>query len=223
MTEIAVVIPVRDGARYLGEALTSVQAQTLRAAEVVVVDDGSADDSGALAAAVPGVRVVTQQPQGAGPARNLGVAATRAPLIAFLDADDVWLPTALRSLTDALGPADLVRGLVTHFVSPDLPEHAAARRVVPVDPLPGLMPGGMVITRTAFAAVGPFRADLAVGEFVDWYARATDAGLRIAELDAVVLRRRVHARNTGTVRSAARADLTRAVRDTLARRRAAGP
>jgi glycosyltransferase involved in cell wall biosynthesis len=223
MTDVAVVIPVRDGARYLGEALTSVQAQTLQAAEIVVVDDGSTDDSAAIAAAVPGVRVVTQEAQGAGPTRNAGVDATQAPVIAFLDADDVWPPTALQSLASALGPADLAHGLVTHFVSPDLPEHEAERRVVPAEPLPALMPGGFVVTRAAFAAVGPFRADLAVGEFVDWYARAMDAGLRVAALDEVVLRRRVHARNTGTLRSASQADLTRAVRDTLARRRAAGP
>lgn len=218
---VAVIVPVRDGARYLAEALASVLAQTAPPAEIVVVDDGSRDGSGALAAAIPGVTVLTAGGAGAGPARNLGVAATAAPLLAFLDADDVWAPTTLAALAAARGGADLVRGRVTHFASPDLTDAERATRLVPRGVLPGLLPGAVLVTRAAFGRVGPFRADLRVGEFVDWYARAEDAGLGVAECDTVVLHRRVHARNTGSLRRDDRADLTRAVRAALARRRAA--
>ena len=86
--DVAVVIPVRDGAAYLDEALASVFAQTLPPSEVVVVDDGSTDGSADVARAHDArVRVIPQPPLGAGAARNRGVEATTAPWLAFLDAN----------------------------------------------------------------------------------------------------------------------------------------
>lgn len=90
---IAVVIPARNGERFLGEALDSVFAQELLPGEVVVVDDGSTDGTARLAASYGhGVRCITSGGGGPARARNLGVAATRSPLVAFLDADDLWIP-----------------------------------------------------------------------------------------------------------------------------------
>ncbi|MGE0447363.1 MAG: glycosyltransferase family 2 protein, partial [Vicinamibacterales bacterium] len=91
---LAVVIPVfRAG--FLGEALDSVFAQTCRADEVIVVDDGS-PDRGPLGDAVGRwgrrLRVIAQVNTGAGAARNRGILASDADLIAFLDADDRWVP-----------------------------------------------------------------------------------------------------------------------------------
>jgi glycosyltransferase involved in cell wall biosynthesis len=90
---IAVVIPARNAARFLGDALDSVRAQDLRPAEIVVVDDGSTDGTGAIATAF-GHGVTCLRAGGVGPAaaRNIGVRATASPLVAFLDADDIWLP-----------------------------------------------------------------------------------------------------------------------------------
>ena len=93
---VSVVIPAYNAARVLGEALRSVFAQTFRDFEVLVIDDGSTDGTAGVAAHYGDrVRLLRQANAGPGAARNAGVAASRAPLIAFLDADDVWLPDKL--------------------------------------------------------------------------------------------------------------------------------
>lgn len=100
-----VVIPLHDGERTIGRALASIAAQTVAPREVVVVDDGSSDGGPGIAAAVAGVTVLRQRRSGPGPARNAGAACVTAPWVAFLDADDVWLPghleTLSRLITDA--------------------------------------------------------------------------------------------------------------------------
>ena len=94
---ISVIIPVYNGARYVAEAVHSVWAQTIPPAEIIIVDDGSTDSTASimldLSAAAPlPIRCVYQPNQGPSAARNVGVQAATGNLIAFLDADDVWLP-----------------------------------------------------------------------------------------------------------------------------------
>ncbi len=100
MPAVAVVIPVRDRAAMVVEAVGSVLAQTFRDFALVVVDDGSTDGSAdaaaaALAGAPAGSRVLRAPPRGVAAARNAGVAASDATWIAFLDSDDLWEPAKL--------------------------------------------------------------------------------------------------------------------------------
>ncbi|WP_343074309.1 glycosyltransferase family 2 protein [Parvularcula dongshanensis] len=101
LSDVAVVVPCRDGAAYLAAALRSVANQTQRPVEVVVADDGSSDGSAAVAR-VNGARVIEGPFGGAAPARAAGLAATDAPFVLFLDADDLLGPDALRWLRDAV-------------------------------------------------------------------------------------------------------------------------
>jgi len=97
---ISVVLPVRDGARWLGEAITSVQAQTLTDFELIIVDDGSADDSPRLIEAStrtdPRIHAIRQERLGLVPALNRGLAESRGRLVARLDADDRAHPERLQ-------------------------------------------------------------------------------------------------------------------------------
>lgn len=96
---VSVLLPVRDGAATLGEALASVTAQTLAAIEIVVVDDGSRDETGHLlaewAAREPRLHVLHTDGIGIAGALALGLDACQAPLVARLDADDVCEPRRL--------------------------------------------------------------------------------------------------------------------------------
>ena len=92
---VSVVIPTYNAAPYLRDALKSVLEQTYRNCEVVVVDDGSTDNSAQIVAEYPSVQYVPQQHRGAAAARNFGIRATTGALIAFLDADDYWMPQKL--------------------------------------------------------------------------------------------------------------------------------
>lgn len=90
---VSVVIPNYNYARFVGEAVESVLNQTYRSVEVIVVDDGSTDDSlEVLAAYEERIKLIAQDNAGVSAARNAGIAASSGELVAFLDADDIWLP-----------------------------------------------------------------------------------------------------------------------------------
>ena len=219
MSRASVVIAVRDCERHIGEAIDSVLVQG--PLELIVVDDGSSDRSAAVAES-RGATVISLDGLGIGPARNAGVAAARGDLIAFVDADDVWCPGKLDAQLAALAadPAlEIVYGHVLQFLSPELSQEEAARLVCPDEPQPGYCAGAALIRRAAFDVVGPFAA-LTTGEFIDWMARAREAGLRETMLEQTVLLRRIHAANHGIVRRHATSDYVRVVKAALDRRRA---
>jgi glycosyltransferase involved in cell wall biosynthesis len=144
---VSVVIPVHNGSRYLGEAIASVQAQTMPPTEVIVVDDGSTDGSGELALSL-GAVCVRQEQAGSGPARNAGAREARGEAIAFLDADDLWAPRKLelqvRALEDDAG-LDGSFGWAQQFVSPDLPTEQREKLRCPDEPQPGIHAGALLI------------------------------------------------------------------------------
>jgi len=103
---VTVVIPTRDRAQLLPQAIESVLQQTLTAWELIIVDDGSTDHTADVAAAFtvdPRVCYVRQDPRGVSAARNHGASRARAPFLAFLDSDDRFLPGALAALLEAFG------------------------------------------------------------------------------------------------------------------------
>jgi glycosyltransferase involved in cell wall biosynthesis len=109
---VSVVIPAYNQARFVAQAVESVLAQTVPAAEVIVVNDGSSDDTAPVLDRFRApVRVVTQQNQGVSRARNAGVAASSGDAVAFLDADDVWKPKKLAAQVELLARSPEV-GLV---------------------------------------------------------------------------------------------------------------
>ncbi|MBP2146913.1 glycosyltransferase involved in cell wall biosynthesis [Methanofollis sp. W23] len=97
---VSVVVPLYNKGRYIGRALRSVLSQTFPDFEVIVVDDGSTDGGDLLVGEVcdPRVRLVTQDNRGVSAARNRGVSEARAGWIAFLDADDEWMPVFLANV-----------------------------------------------------------------------------------------------------------------------------
>ena len=95
-TLVSVIVPVYNGARFLGACIESLLEQDHPAIEVVVVDDGSTDGSAAIAHGYDGVRVVERPHEGLAPTRNAGLQAATGPLIGFCDSDDRWKPTKAR-------------------------------------------------------------------------------------------------------------------------------
>lgn len=97
---VSVIIPVYNQARFVSEAIESALAQTYSSYEVIVVNDGSTDNTAEVLAAFAGdprVRIVDQSNRGVAAARNAGAGTSAGDLLAFLDADDVWLPQKLEN------------------------------------------------------------------------------------------------------------------------------
>lgn len=195
---ISVIIPVYNSERYVDAALESVLAQSRPPTEIIVVDDGSTDQSAQVARRYqPIVQVLHQPHAGPGAARNLGVSVAQGELLAFLDADDLWLPDKLERQVTYLQNhpgIDIVFGGVEQFISPEL--SLAQQPALPDQPISaGGHVGAMLIRRQSFVRVGPFATTWTVGEFIDWYGRAQTLELQSAILPAVVMRRRLHTTN----------------------------
>jgi glycosyltransferase involved in cell wall biosynthesis len=221
---VSVVIPVYNGERYVGEAIESVLRQSEPPAEVLVVDDGSADDSAAVVRAfTPKVKFHLQKNMGAAAARNTGIGLTTGTFVAFLDADDRWHPDKLKMQLDAAAKRPdlaMVFCRVDEFLSPDS-ELARSGGVQIRKSFPAFLPSGLLAKREAFERIGLFATDCGVGEFIDWYARAIDAGLEGIVLPDSLLERRIHDSNQGvTKRDSYTAEYLKILKKTLDRRRA---
>jgi len=208
--DVSVVLPVRDAAETLAQALDSTLASSGVSFEVVCVDDGSVDGSGALldtyARRDARVRVLHRPACGLVAALNAGVEHARAPLIARMDADDEMHPERLgaqRALLEARPDTALAGCLIESFRAGGLREgfrlytdwanarvaHAEIAREAFVDcPVPH--PTWM-LRRTALEKTGPYR-DPGWAEHVDLLFRILAAGLRIEKVPRVLLRFRDH-------------------------------
>jgi len=221
---ITVVIGAYNAERYLGEAIESVLAQTYRNLELIVVDDGSTDRTGEIAASYGDpVRCIRQENGGMAASRNRAIPEARGDYLAFLDADDRFPPEKLEqqlAAFEADAELDVVYGHVTEFLSPDLDEDARALLRAPEHDVPWPTPNLMLVKRESFLRVGLFSTDLKVGIGIDWHARANELGLRSATPPILALERRLHAENNGIRRRESKPQYLHVLKAALDRRRA---
>ena len=222
---VSVLIAVRDGERFLAAAIESVLVQTYRPLELVVVDDGSRDGSAEIAERFGApVTVLRQAALGLGAARNRAVEISAGDLLAFLDADDLFVSGRLErqvAALDADRSLEAVVGRIDEFLDPGVADAARAELRRPREGATAHLLTAMLIRRSAFERVGPFLPDQPIGVNIEWSARALDAGVRSVEIDAVVLLRRLHGGNIGVTRWDERQRLVEIVRERLARKRSA--
>ncbi len=194
--DVSVIIPAKNAGRFLGDALNSVAGQTAPVGEVIVVDDGSHDATAKIAdgyQAPFALRVVATAGVGAAAARNAGVRASAGALLAFLDADDVWLNVKLERQLALPGLAEgaaIAFGHCREFSDPEGRFPIRAERMA----APSL--SSMLIARTAFEQVGAFREDLPAGELMEWLNRSAASGLETHYVEGAEFLRRVHAHNS---------------------------
>jgi glycosyltransferase involved in cell wall biosynthesis len=229
--EVTAIIPVHNGRPFLAEALRSIQSQSGvdtedgPAVEIVVVDDGSTDGSAELAEVFHGVRVHRQPQAGLAAARNTGIGLARGEFIAFLDADDVWLPQKLSkqlALLRSRPDADLCITLVQHVS--EVRGTSLADITLPNDaPRLGRLMQCLLARRRAFAVVGPFDGRTRTRGDQDWFIRAADAGLIEVVVPEVLTLRRIHGGNHSlNPASDVKDDLLTIVKRTMDRRRREG-
>lgn len=182
---IAVVIPLYNKVRHIKRALDSVLAQTFTDFEAIVVNDGSTDGSQEVVAqyADPRLRLINQENAGVSAARNRGVTEASGDLIAFLDADDEWLPGFLDTV---LRLRDRFPGCGAYAAAYEVVERSGVRHYtsfkdVPPPPWEGIvtnyfrsdmiLTSAVAIPKRVFAAVGPFPVGVLRGEDTDMWCR----------------------------------------------------
>jgi len=221
---ISVIVPVCNGAGFLAEAIASVRAQDPPVAEIIVVDDGSTDESGDLAETLGSDIRVIRQDRNVGPAaaRNCGITAAIGATIGFLDVDDLWTSDATSLLLSGMRrvsqPA-IAAGRIK-VISGPFPFGAAAAS--PIMEGYAMHFGSCLIRRHVFDEIGLLDPALRYGEDTDWFMRARERGVPIAVIDAVTM---IHRRHEGNMTR--HADHTvesslEVIKRSLDRRRASG-
>lgn len=195
--KVTVVIACYNAAPTIAQTVRSVQAQTLSNWELLVVDDGSRDNSRAivqaLAAAEPRIRLISQANAGPSAARNRGTHEARGSYVAFIDADDLWSPEHLAltvSALDADGALGLCFGgcrILSQSGAPTgrhsrLWTHGVTKRDV-LASNPSCTCSSLVVRKQVFATAGLFRDDMKYAEDQEWLYRVLSAGWHIRSLD----------------------------------------
>jgi len=226
--DVTVIVPAYNAARWLPEAIGSVRAQDVPAA-IVVVDDGSTDDTPRVLADLagdPANRLTAVRIANGGPAvaRNRGLAEAATPLIAFLDVDDLWPADRLawqcaRLAADARTEA--VFGMVQVRRLPEA-ERLWAGRIFAADALVYPHLGAGLYRRSLLDRIGPFDETMRIGEDTDWFFRAYEAEARFVVKARTAMIYRLHDANMTGDHRATEAAFARVLARKLARARAAG-
>jgi glycosyltransferase involved in cell wall biosynthesis len=171
---VSIVMPTRDRARFVCDAIASVQAQHFADWELIIIDDGSTDDTAAVVTPYlddPRIRFIRRPAQGVSAARNCGLKAARGALIAYLDSDNIWYPDFLAAAVDAFA-SDPAVNLIYGVLVTDAHELDGTRLLwMPFD-RDRLLSGNyidinVVVHRaTLIERYGTF--DEALTRFVDW-------------------------------------------------------
>jgi hypothetical protein len=222
---VSVIIPVYNGAGFIGEAVANVLAQGYPALEIIVVDDGSTDAIEAAVAKLPvDVRFFRQTNAGAASARNKGIRDASGEFIAFLDVDDLWPEGNLKLLGDCLAQRedlDVAHGHAQVLVYND---SAGVYEYVgnPAESFPYYIGAGLY-RRRAFERIGLFDTDLRYAEDTDWFNRAGEYGLNVERLPAVTLHVRRHGANMTAGKSMVELNALRVFKKALDRKRGDTP
>jgi len=189
---VAVVMPVRNGMPFLPEAIASVRIQHYSPLELIIVDDESTDGSKEFARQDHGIPARLLECDSVGPAaaRNAGIAASNSDMVAFLDADDLWVASGLSRLVHALAAqpdAGIAQGLIRNF-SESLPGNrqfvTASYRFLNL--------GATVWRRQVLQQIGPLDESLRLCEDMDLLMRCWEKDIRKADVNSITLHYRRH-------------------------------
>lgn len=223
---VSVVVPAYNAARFLRDAITSVREQGYAPLEIIVVDDGSADETPELlrALAAPGFRRIWQENAGPSAARNRGIEAATGEVIAFIDADDLWPAGKLELQVNRLvaDPSlEVVSGRVQYFAQ-DGRSLDGYHFESEEQALLNINLGAAVFRREVFDRIGLFDEELRFSEDHDWFLRAREQSVRLVVLEESTLRYRLHTGNVTRGRSVRDLMLPQVLKRSLERRRRRG-
>lgn len=222
---VSVIMPVYNGAKHLAESLASASAQTYPNFEIVVMDDGSTDESAVIAQTFPRVRYFHQENAGIAAARNRTVRLAEGDLLAFLDHDDLWAPNKIELQVAYLLTHPEVSLVLAHerlffsdgFTSPIWLNH----KLMQEDHL-GLVPGTWLLRKEVFWAVGGLDPRFRISDDVDWFLRFRDAGFKYGVVEETLLFKRMHGENASFQVNLAVDEILSSFRESIHRRRESG-
>lgn len=219
---VSVIVPVYNCERYLAEAIESILAQTYRPIEIIIVDDGSTDNTSSIAKAFGKEVKYFYQPNSGPPyARNRGLKMARGDIIGFLDADDLWERNTLEVQLSRLEKNPAVE-IVLGKIQVILPCRDSADKTdfeVFADPWVALHLGSALFRKSVFEAVGVFDESLHYSDDWDWFMRARELGIPMIIHSEVTMFHRRHEQNITNQKKASNSSTLRMLKKSLVRRR----
>ncbi len=221
---ISIIMPVYNGEKLLTTSIESVLQQNHSSLELIIVDDGSTDNSREIARSFGKfIKYLYQENQGAAAARNHGLKYARGDIIGFLDADDLWptdiLSQQLQHLEDVqvelvMGHTQCVREIETEGGKIGLEKIT--------DPLLVPLMGSYILRKSVFQKVGFFNPDLRMSEDVDWFLQVRENGVNIVTIPEVTLLYRRHQDNITNISTWQELNLLEVIKRSINRRREQG-
>lgn len=223
---VSVIVPVYNGEDFLANALESINQQNYEPLEIIIVDDGSTDDSAQIAKSFAGVHYTYQNNCGPAAARNTGLKLARGEIIAFLDQDDYWPANKLALQVPKLAEqpsTDVVLGRTQAVRLVQSSAAGPAKFVSFLGPRIHMLLSCAVFRKLVFDRLGFFDESLEYyNDDMDWFMRAREAGISMVMLNEVTLFWRMHEKNTSRDQLVRDRALTEVLKRSLDRRRKAG-
>lgn len=195
---VSIIMVVKNGERFIRQALESILAQSYRPFEIILVDGKSQDKTIEIATEFSQIRILQQPGIGVSDGYNTGIRTANADFVAFLSHDDLWTPSKLTLQMNYLieHPEIMFTNcLTTFFLEPGAEIPEGFRRHLLVGEHPAMIMENLVARKTVFDQVGYFNNSLRTAEDVDWYSRATDLKIPSFMLHQALLLKRIHDRN----------------------------
>lgn len=220
---ISVIIPAYNAARFIGDALESVLGQTVPPDEIIVVDDGSTDETEAEVKKFDGnITYIYKENGGVSSARNRGLELVNGDLITFLDADDVWVENKLEMQLDLLRKKpeyEIIIGLL-YRIPISKTEEIVNQEIEKGEYAASL--GSSLMRKQVFEKVGNFDEELILSQDIDLFFRILEAGIKVLGHEDVVQFYRRHDQNLTRDEEKSNFYHLKAFRKSLVRRRKAG-
>jgi glycosyltransferase involved in cell wall biosynthesis len=220
---VSVIIPVFNGEKFIAEAIESVLGQSIKPSEVIVVNDGSTDETeGILKKFGESIQYINQANAGSASARNKGLQIAQSNVIGFLDADDIWVKDKLEKQLNLFrkNPQyEMVIGLLCRI------PYSKTDEVLNQKKVKGeyvLQLGSVLIQKRVFDQIGNFDESMLQGEDVDLFLRILEAGIKVWGHPDVVQYYRRHDRNLTLNEKQKNFYLLKAYKKSLDRRRKSG-
>ena len=201
---ISIIMPTYNRAGYIEEALDSIKKQTFTDYEIIVVDDGSTDNTKEILDKYEGIRCIYLEHGGIAGARNTAVKAARGKWIAFLDSDDLWKEDKLQKQVDFLHTHPDCRIVYTEFSNfTEIPEDELDERqkeLLQTDDISWYLPSALVDARL-FDEIGLFDKKWKCNEDTEWNFRLKFYKINMSHcINEVLYLRRVHISNISNAR-----------------------
>ncbi|MEO1591137.1 MAG: glycosyltransferase [Cyanobacteria bacterium J06632_22] len=221
---VSVILVVRNGERYVAEAIDSVLASDYPRLELVIIDGQSSDRTSDIVQSYvqrySNVRSIQQHNLGISNAYNLGLQSVKGEFVAFISHDDCWMPQKLSQQMDYLLHHPEVQFTVTQFrycLAPGCQIPSGFRPELLTQTPVGYIMETLVARKSVFDIVGTFNPDYLLAEDVDWYARAKDLKVPSAVIPTVLLSKRVHDNNASANAQVSTQALLKVLRQSIQR------